>query len=206
VSFTRLAPTVFLCFLLLQGCFPTGGAVRPIEFYTLEYTPPAPKGTRVDASVKIDRFSASRLYGSTAMVYRPEAYKVTSYNYNRWRATPGDMTSDYLARDFENSGLFRAVFSYHQPEAARFAVTGTVEEFAETRENGAWKAGLVLRITLLDRSRASVAEQVVMQKEYRASKALEGESPEAFAAGMSADLAEASSEIIADVNNAISGE
>ena len=203
MSFTRLAPTIFLC-LLLMGCFPTGGAVRSIEFYTLEYAPPAPKGAQVDASVKVDRFSAGRLYDSTDMVYRPESYHVASYNYHRWRATPADMASDYLARDFENSQLFRAVFSHHQPEAARFAIAGTVEEFVETKESGTWKARLGLRITLLDRGRQALTEQVVMQKEYRVSKDLGEESPEAFAAGMSADLAEASAQVISDVRSAIS--
>jgi cholesterol transport system auxiliary component len=137
------------------------------------------------------------------MVYRPESYKVASYSYHKWRASPGDMVSDYLARDFQNSGLFRAVFSYHQPEAARFVVNGTVEEFAETRENGTWKARLSLRVTLLDMSRAALTEQVVIQKEYRVSEAMGGESPEAFAAGMSAAMSEVSAEIIADVNSAI---
>jgi len=203
VSLTRLAPAIFLCFLLLQGCFPTGSALRPIEFYVLEYASPAPKGEHVDTEVKVGRFSAVRLYDSAAMVYRPESYKVASYNYNKWRASPGDMVSDYLARDFQNSGLFRAVFSYHQPEAARFVVNGTVEEFAEMREDGTWKACLGLRVTLLDMSRAALTEQVVIQKEYRVSEAMGGESPEAFAAGMSAAMAEASAEIIADVNSAI---
>lgn len=206
MSITRFGSTILLCFLLLQGCLSTGGTVRPIEYYVLEYASPAPRGAHVDASLKVDRFSASRFYDSTAMVYSPESYKVASYNYHRWRASPGDMVSDYLARDFENSGLFRAVFSYHQPEAARFAVSGTVHEFAEKKENGAWKARLALRVTLLDRSRAAVTEQVVMQKDYRVSQGLAGESPEAFAAGMSAALAEGSAEIIADVNSAISRE
>lgn len=203
MSFMRLAPAIFLCFLLMQGCFPAGSAVRPIEFYVLEYASPAPKGAQVDTEVKVDRFSAVRLYDSGAMVYRPESYKVASYSYHKWRASPGDMVSDYLARDFQNSGLFRAVFSYHQPEAVRFVVNGTVEEFAETRENGTWKARLSLRVTLLDMSRAALTEQVVIQKEYRVSEAMGGESPEAFAAGMSAAMSEVSAEIIADVNSAI---
>ena len=203
MSFMRLAPAIFLCFLLMQGCFPAGSAVRPIEFYVLEYASPAPKGAQVDTEVKVDRFSAVRLYDSGAMVYRPESYKVASYSYHKWRASPGDMVSDYLARDFQNSGLFRAVFSYHQPEAARFVVNGTVEEFAEMREDGTWKARLGLRVTLLDMSRAALTEQVVIQKEYRVSEAMGGESPEAFAAGMSAAMAEASAKIIADVNSAI---
>jgi hypothetical protein len=52
-------------------------------------------------------------------------------------------------------------------------------------------------------SRAALTEQVVIQKEYRVSEAMGGESPEAFAAGMSAAMAEASAKIIADVNSAI---
>ncbi len=204
MSFMRLSPAIFLCFLLVQGCLPAGNAVRPIEFYMLEYEPPASKGAQVDAAVKVERFSAGRLYDSAAMVYRPGSYKVASYNYHKWRASPGDMVSDYLVRDFQSSGLFRAVFSYRQPEAARFVVGGTVEEFAEIKENGAWEARLGLRVTLLDRSRADLTEQVVIQKVYRVSEAMRGESPEAFAAGMSAAMAQASAEIIADVNSATS--
>ncbi len=206
MSFLRLVVFVFLCSPLLLGCFPGSNDSHPIEFYTLDYRPPAPRGIWVDATIRVDRFSAGRLYDSNAMVYRPEAYRVVVYNYHKWRTSPGDMASDYLLRDFQNSGLFSAVFSYRQPEAVRFVVSGVIEEFTETKEDGAWKAVLDLRVTLLDRTQPGVSEQVMFQKRYRVVQAMTGESPDAFAAGISAAMAQASSEIVMDVNDAIRGK
>jgi cholesterol transport system auxiliary component len=201
--FVRLVVTLLACAFLLSGCFPGGGSGRLIEFYTLEYAPPAFEGPGTDEIVKLDRFSSVRSYDSTAMQYMPAAYKVDAYNYHRWRTNPGDMVTDYLLRDFRHSGLFRAVFSYRQPELARFAVDGGVEEFVEAREANGWNAVLGLNVTLLDLNQSDVTERVMFQKRYRVVQPIDGESPEFFATGMSAAMARISAQIIGDVSSAV---
>jgi cholesterol transport system auxiliary component len=174
-----------------------------IEFYTLEYAPPAFDGPKTGGIVKFDRFFSARSYEGTAMLYKPAAYKVVAYNYHRWRTSPGDMVTDYLVRDFRHSGLFRAVFSYRQPESARFLVGGGVEEFVEAKEAGGWNAVLGLYVTVLDLKESDVTEKVVFQKKYRVVQPINGESPESFATGMSEAMARASVQIVGDVRAAV---
>ncbi len=206
MPFIRLVVIVLACLSLLSGCLSLGGGPsRPIEFYTLEYAPPTFKGPGTDGIVKFDRFFSVRSYDSTAMLYKSAAYKVAAYNYHEWRTSPGDMVTDYLVRDFRRSGLFRAVFSYRQPEFAQYVVSGGVEEFVEERQADGWKAVLGLHVTLLDLKRPDVTEEVVFQKRYRVVVPIEGESPESFAGGLSAAMARMSAEIIGDVNDALKG-
>ena len=205
MSFPRVLAITLLCSLYLPGCLPAGHPVRPITFYTLQYSSPAPNGTPVDGVVKIDRFSAVRSYDGSAMIFRPDPYRVVAYNYHKWRTTPGDMVSEHLLQDFQNCGLFRTVFSWRQPETARFVVEGMIEEFAEAKEHAQWEADLDVRVTLLDRGEHGNTEEVVFQNRYRVVKSVTDGSPEAFAAGMSAAMAQASEEIIIDVSGAIRG-
>jgi len=207
MSFVRFIVIACVCAaFLLPACSPLGGSLRPVAFYTLEYSTPAPQDTGSDTIVKFDRFYSARSYDSTAMLYKPDAYKIVAYNYHRWRTTPSDMVTDCLLRDFLHSGLFRAVFSYRQPETARFLVGGGVEEFVEAREANGWNAVLSLHVTLLDLNQDEGTEKVVFQKRYRVAQPIDGESPEFFAEGMSAAMARISMEIIDDVSRATKGQ
>ena len=201
----RLVVIVCACILLMSGCYSMGGSDRAVEFYTLDYAPPAPVGSDQGGIVKFDRFSSVRFYDGTAMMYKPSSYKVVAYNYHKWRTTPADMVTDYLVRDFRYSGLFRAVFSYRQPEPVRFVVDGGLEEFVEAKEADGWKAVLGLHVTLLDQKQPDVTEKVVFQRRYRVVQPINGESPESFATGMSAAMERISAEIMTDVSSAMKG-
>ncbi len=194
---------LLLCPFLLAGCFPGSTPPPRVEFYTLDYAPPAASTKTLGQVIKIDRFLVAQVYNNPAMVYRPEAYRLSVYQYHRWRTGPGDMVTDYLVRDFHSSGLFEAVFSYRQPESARFELEGAVEEFLEAREGDGRKAVLVLTVTLLDRSKPEITSRVVFQKRYRAREPFSDQSPGGFARGMSAAMARLSAEIAGDVFDAV---
>jgi ABC-type uncharacterized transport system auxiliary subunit len=193
---------LFACLFFLASCFPRSTAPVRVEFYTLDYAPPVAARGRLDQVIRFDRFSVVQSYNSPAMVYRPEAYRLAVYQYHRWRTGPGEMVTDYLVRDFRSSGLFQAVFSYRQPEDARFEVDGAVEEFLESREEDGWKAILGLAVTLLDRSKPEITSRVMFQKRYRAIEPISDQSPGGFARGMSAAMARLSAEIMGDVADA----
>ncbi len=196
-------PLLIAAFLLLSGCLPGQKPAYLVHLYTLDYAPPVTAGVPVSQPVKIGRFSVAQVYNSTAMPYKAEPYKVAVYTYDKWRTNPGDMVTDYLLRDFEASGLFRAVFSYRNPESTRFRVEGGVQEFLESREKDGWKVLLALQVTLLDLDRPEVTRRVVFQKGYRAAQPITGESPEAFAAGMSEAMSQVSRAIMNDVHAAV---
>lgn len=205
MPFVRLVVIACACLSFLSGCYSAGGSGRMVEFYTLEYAPPAFEGPGTGGIVKFDRFFSARSYDSTAMLYKPAVYKVVAYSYHKWRTSPGDMVTDYLVRDFRHCGLFGAVFTYRQPESARFVVGGGVEEFVEAKEANGWNAVLGLYVTLLDQQKQEVTEKVVFQKRYRVVQPISSESPESFATGMSEAMARISAEIIGDVSRAVRG-
>lgn len=195
---------LFLSLLLLPGCFPGSTLPPGVEFYTLDYPPPVAAARKpLDQVIRIDRFSAAQAYNSAAMVYRPGAYRLAVYQYHRWKTDPGEMVTDCLVRDARSSGLFQAVFSYRQPESARFEVEGAVEEFLELREGDGWKAVLGLAVTLLDRSKPEITSRVLFQKRYQAIEPIPDQSPGGNAAGMSVAMARLSAEIMGDVAHAV---
>jgi len=186
--------------LFAAGCF---GRTKPpllVEQYTLEYAPPAADASvRIDGSIKIERFSAAQSFNSPAMLYRPQTYKLAAYNYNRWRVNPGDMVTDFLARDFRTSNVFSAVFTYRDIENTRFFIEGGVEEFLETLEDDNWKAVLKLNVSFIDGSQKELTKRLVFQKQYHFSESLKGHSPEEFARGMSLNMQRFSEQLIKDI-------
>jgi cholesterol transport system auxiliary component len=188
---------------MLPGCLPGAKPPHMVELYTLDYTAAAPTGAPIEQLLKVERFAVAQSYNTSAMMYKPEGHKMGMYNYHKWRTNPGDMVTDFLARDFRSAGLFRAVFSSRQPDGARFVVEGGVEEFAESREAGGWKAALRLQVTLLDTDQSDVTGRVMFQKSYQAAEPIPERSPDAFARGMSAAMGKVSTRIMQDVHDAV---
>jgi ABC-type uncharacterized transport system auxiliary subunit len=153
--------------------------------------------------LRVHRFSAAQAFNSTAMLYRSGPSMLNAYAYHRWKATPPDIVTDLLLRDFRRCGLFKAVFSEYDEADARFALQGRIEEFLEIEEKGSRKACLVLDITLLDRSQRDPARAVVFQKGYRALEPLEAQTPGAFARGMSRAMEKLSRQITEDLYDAV---
>lgn len=203
MTITRFALLFLTCAFILPGCLPGAKPPLVVELYTLDYAPAPSAGVCLEQMVKVDRFATAQSYNTNAMVYKPESYKMGVYNYHKWRTRPGDMVTDFLARDLGSAGLFRAVFTYRQAENARFVIEGSVEEFAESREADGWKAALRLRMTLLDTDREDITARVMFQRRYEAAEPIAGKSPDAFARGMSAAMKKVSTRIMQDVYQAV---
>jgi ABC-type uncharacterized transport system auxiliary subunit len=197
---------IALCAFLVTGCISGGKRTNIVYQYTLDYGSPSfPDLSPLDAVVTVNRFSAAEAYNGLSMVYSPSPFKRDVYNYYRWRVAPGDMTSDYLLRDFRSSGLFRAVFSSSEYESTRFLLQGEVEQFLEVDEDGSSKAELSVNITLLDTTRTDVTKQVIFQKSYVSSGPVNERTPAGLAAGMSKAMETLSADVVRDVYRAVSG-
>ena len=185
------------------GC--AGGKPSTItEYYMLDYGPPVHDDVKpFDENLRIERFSVAQLYNSNTIVFRTGAFSLTAYPYNRWRANPGDMVTDYLVRDFRHGGLFRAVFSYRDPEKTRFILEGSVVEFLEIRQEGSRNASLGINITLLDMNQKEIPQKVVFQKNYSHSAICKEEGSRGLAQGLSKSMEELSRQISNDVYHAI---
>jgi ABC-type uncharacterized transport system auxiliary subunit len=176
-----------------------------INKYILEYpAPPATRQAPIPEAIKIQEFAATEAYNTTAMLYRPDAYRRQAYVYNQWRVTPGPLVTDCLVRDLRHAGLFKAVFTGDSLDRARFRVEGGVTEIQENNEPGGWEAVLAVSVTLLDTAFPSreVSKRVVFQKSYRASEPLVEHTPQGLARGISQAMARLSREIISDIYRA----
>ena len=190
---------------LLSGCLGGTGKTPFVRQYVLEYPPPQGNGrTAVEAMVRVERFSADRMFMGNEMLYRLGPFRREAYPLNRWRVGPGDMVTECLRRDLREAGLFRAVLSERDDEEVRFSLTGGVEEFIESWETKNRKALLTATITLLDLSRKETASLVVFQKTYRLEAAVAGEGAAGLAEAMSLAMSDLSRQVIADIASALS--
>ena len=196
---------ILLLIGLLSGCFGQTGKTPFIRQYVLEYPPPQYGGrSAVEAMVRVERFSADRMFMGQAILYRQGPFLREAYTAQRWRVGPGDMVTEFLRRDLREAGLFRAVLAERDAEEVRFSLTGGVEEFLESRETSSRKAILTATITLLDLSRKETAGLVVFQKTYRLEAAVTGEGAAGLAAAMSLAMSDLSQQVIADIAYALS--
>jgi ABC-type uncharacterized transport system auxiliary subunit len=195
---------IILLVVGLAGCL-RGTAPPPLVFqYVLEYPPPGgDKALRTEALLKVERFTADRIYAGLSMLFRNGPFQREAYHEHRWRISPGDMVTDFLRRDIRHAGLFRAVLSARDMEETRFILQGGVEEFLEAVEGKSRKAVLVAMVTLLDLSSREADRRVVFQKSYRCEAPLTQEGAAGFAEAMSRAMSQFSTRVIADIGQAL---
>lgn len=204
---TKLWAITALCALSLTGCISGGNRTNVVYQYTLDYGSPSFPGlSPVGSVLTVDRFSAVEAYQGLSMIYSPSPFRRDSYNYYQWRVAPGDMTTDYLLRDFRSSGLFRAVFSSSAYEGTQYLLEGEVEKFLEVDKKGTSEAELSVNVTLLDTTQPDVTKQVIFQKSYVVTGPVNERTPGGFAAGMSRAMEKFSAEVIGDVYRAVSAK
>jgi ABC-type uncharacterized transport system auxiliary subunit len=197
---------LFLSLFTPTGCLNLQEPARYVEQYTLEYPSPEVSGlSSIETSLKVERFTEAPAYNTSAMIYRPEPFKLDAYQYHRWRVHPADLVTDYLLRDFRKSGLFKAIFSHLDQQGGRFILEGGVEEFLETDAGNNRQALLTLNVTLLDSSFKDIPRRILFQKRYRFQEPIAENTPRGLAKGMSQAMRRFSEELIQDVYSAARG-
>ena len=122
-----------------------------------------------------------------------------SFNYNRWTVNPADMVGDNMLRDLQQSGLFRAVFSYHTPDEGRYVVQGGVEDFFLKMGKTGRTAVAALVITLEDTKQHAATRRILYQKKYREERLLGTPTAEGYCRAMSLALEALSRRITTDI-------
>ena len=200
-----LMGTMLLLSLLMSSCATMKQPSLRIEHYTLEYGPPKPLERRpLPVTLKIERFSAAPPYDTQQMVYREGSFKRETYAYHRWRAHPGDLLSNALARDMRHSALFRAVLQEGSSVGATHIMEGSVDEFFEWNDEEGWKAVLTLTVTLIKGTEPTTSRQVLFQNTFRAVRPCKEKTPLGLAEAMSEAMARVSGEIIKAVHERLS--
>jgi ABC-type uncharacterized transport system auxiliary subunit len=198
--------TLIFYLIPLAGCLNLQKPARYVEQYILEYPSPEISGVSfIDTSIRVERFTEASAYSTSAMVYRPEPFKLEAYQYHRWRAHPADLVTDFVVRDLKNSALFRAIFSYSDHQDGRFILEGGVEEFLEIDDKNQREALLALSITLVDSSAQEVPNRILFQKRYRFLAPVGENTPRGLAKGMSQAMQKLSESLIRDIHAAIQG-
>jgi ABC-type uncharacterized transport system auxiliary subunit len=199
-----LSGCLFFCLILISGCLNLQRPARYVEHYSLEYPSPEISGLAfMEESLILDRFQEARAFNTSAMIYRPEPFKLDAYQYHRWRVHPADLVGDYLLRDLREAGLFKAVFSHLDPQEGGFLLEGGVVEFLEIEEQGQRQAVLAMNVTLLDSAAKNLPDRVLFQKQYRFQEPLAEKSPRGLAKGLSQAMRKFSEALIRDVHEAI---
>jgi ABC-type uncharacterized transport system auxiliary subunit len=188
----------------MTGCLNLQRPGRYVEQYILEYPSPEISGlSLIDTAIRVERFTEAATYNASAMFYRPEPFKLEAYQYSRWRVHPADLVTGYLLRDLRNAALFKAVFSYLDPEDGRFIVEGGVEEFLEVDEKNQKLAVLATEVTLLDSWAKDIPTRVLFQKRYFFQEPITENNPRGLAKGMSLAMKKFSETLIRDLHAAI---
>ena len=186
---------------LLSGCMKVKHPGHQIEYYTLEYEPPA--GTDLvplPYVVRIERFGVAPTYNTSRIIYREGSFRREAYVYKRWRSNPGDLVTYFLNRDIKRSGLFRAVLPHDSRFPSSFVIEGSVDEFFEWDTTTVWTAVLTLSITLMAENEPDISKRILLQKTYQSREACRSKSPAALAEAMSRAMARVSGEIIKDLH------
>ncbi len=194
-----LAP--ILC-LLMMSCMNFRQPGTKVDYYTLEYEPPAPEGlSPVKGILRVLRFTVAPPYNTSQVVYRDQAFTRKTYHYHKWRANPGELVSYFLARDLRHTGLFRAVLQDDSKIPSTHLLEGTVDEFYERDTAQAWMATLTVTITLMAEHEQDISRRILFQKTYRTTEPSKHKNPRFLAEAMSRAMAKISGEMIRDITN-----
>ena len=190
--------------ILMIGCIGLNNAPPQIDFYTFEYDPPDAGPALTTAYIlKIDSFAVSSVYDDDRLLMRSSAFKRNEYSHHRWRANPGDLVADYLARDFAHTAFFRAVIRTESVPEYSHLLAGTIEEFYQRNDGGQWQAILSLIVTLVDESAAPGNGGVLFQKRFTFQEPVSDQTPDGFVAGMSAAMHKFSTLLMDDITETL---
>ncbi|MCX5811862.1 MAG: ABC-type transport auxiliary lipoprotein family protein [Proteobacteria bacterium] len=195
---------LLLFVFIIAGCFSRSKPAYMIEHYMFEYASPVVGDLAVlSQSIKVERFSVNQSFNTQSMVYKSLPFKFMTYNYSRWRVNPADMVTDYLLRDLRKANVFKAVFSHHDIEKARFVIEGQLQDFLEAADKNDTKAMLSVSISLLDMDKKEITGRVVFQRQYSFQEQIREHTPEEFAKGMSINMSRLSEQLVKDIHKAI---
>jgi ABC-type uncharacterized transport system auxiliary subunit len=195
---------ILITVITFAGCFGRTKTPYVVDQFTFDYPSPVlPDLTSTPELIRIERFSVAQSFNSTAMIYKPQMYRLDAYPYSRWRANPGDMVSDFLIRDIRKSLLFKGVFSYFSDEPVKYVLEGTLEELYESDEGPEGRAVLSVNITFLDRTEREVSKKILFQKAYQFASPVKEKTPDGFTAGVSANMSRLAEALIKDLDNTL---
>ena len=202
-SFSFFPLALLISLSILNGCLNQTQVDRNIEYYTLEYEPPAFIDLKpLPYVIHVRRFQVAPLYDSNKIIYKEKAFKSDDYHYHKWRVNPGDLATYFLARDMQQSALFKAVFTADRRLLpSSHSIEGRIDDFLEEDKKNLQKAVLTATVTFLKENETNLSKSILFQKQYRITEPCGQRSPRAVAAAMSKAMFRLSKMLIMDIYN-----
>jgi len=192
---------------LVSGCMGGAQPSRTVNHYTLEYPVPRFENlSRINGSIRVERFTAVRAFQGNEMVYRSKPYMRDIYRHHRWDIAPAYMMTDLILRDIRSAKIFDFILSREDAGEARFLLEGHIEEFMEIDEREKHWSSLVVRVTLSDALKKTAANHVILQKSYKLQEPFgKDRHPHEMAVAMSVAMERFSKELIPDIHRVAKG-
>lgn len=192
---------LWLAVLGMVGCVNLTKPAPRIHYYRLDYRAEVPAGP-LPYVLRVPPMEVAAAYDRDSIVYREGPWSIGSYFYHRWASNPGNMIAELLARDLADAGIYRDVQTSVSVVPPDFQVKGTVEVIEERIDGGRCSARLSLRVTLAA-SRGARDERVRFTRLYEADEPARCGNLASVAEAMSRGLAEISTRLQADVDEAL---
>src|SRR5512139_2645136 len=186
----------------LSGCVRFHVPAPVTRNYALEYAPPRIDATPVPVVMRVAPLAVAAIYDREPIVYRDGTYTTGAYFDSRWSANPGSMVADLLARDFSDSGLYRAVERSPSVVAGDYQVGGEIEQIEERTNGAGCEANLRLRM-LVVRLHRGTGDPILLQHTYAGNEPCPCNQPSALVAAMSRGMAAISAQLQRDVYEAV---
>lgn len=197
-------PFILGLILSITSCANLSQPSLRIRYFTLEYAPPpATDSGPLPRVIKVERFSAAPIHNTSQIIYRDLSYGRMAYTHDKWRSTPPDLVTYFLARDLKHSGLFKAVLPHDTGQAYSHVLEGSVDEFLEWDLEESWEAVLTFTVTFMIAKEPDVSRRVLFQKTYQGKRPCRQKNPRALAEAMSLAMADLSAAVIRDVHAAL---
>ena len=193
--------------LMLSACgmnLGPEGQAPETRLYMLEYPAPEPLIEPLGEYVlRVEQFDALPFYRTDRIIYKENTFQRDSYRYHKWQASPGEMVTYLLLRDFRASGLFKAVLSSDSLLAPTHSLEGEIEDFLEEDSPKGWVAVLTLNATLTSEATPGAGRTVMFQSTYSEREPLRGKTPRALSEAISLAMSKISARIIQDVRKTL---
>ncbi len=178
--------SIFALVLLLTGC----AAAPELRYYRVE-VPPLTRAAEppLPVTLGLARASAPEPYQQERILYRASAYRIQSYDYDRWESPPAEMLDALLLDRFTESGRFQRVVPWIR-ESVDYRLQVRLRRFEEVDEGDRWYGITQLTYELLDAGGRSLLHETSSQRIPVQRKSVEGV-VEALSRGVQAALDEA---------------
>lgn len=189
--------TVAGCRLSLVDLEPVTPDLRTFEPAPVRIRPAAAHAWCGDKVAMVEAFDSDRKYDER-LYRRLSSTAVERSETRRWAQPPAEMLSARVLDALLQSGLFNHVVGPRSPIRPDVRITGHVLAFEQVREKegGAGKAVLRLAVALSALGGGTESGGVLWQRTLSLEQAVPDDSPEAFVQAMSANVAEAVSQIV----------